>query len=130
MAIKNKGPSQGLIVHSDRGNQHFSHAYHKIIKQHHVKGSMSGKGNCKLHRQSFTPFKKPHGGQLLELCKQANQYLAKFRIMVEPKIGLVKLFKIVAHKYRNRRQRCDLRMKLFAGVVNFELVLLLLQEVY
>ena len=46
MAIKNKGPSQGLIVHSDRGNQHFSHAYHKIIKQHHVKGSMSGKGNC------------------------------------------------------------------------------------
>ncbi|GAF57303.1 mobile element protein [Psychrobacter sp. JCM 18901] len=41
--------------------------------------------------------------------------------MVEHKIGLIKLFKIVAHKYRNRRQRYDLRMKLFAGVVNFEL---------
>ena len=32
MAIKNKGPSQGLIVHSDRGSQYCSHAYHKITK--------------------------------------------------------------------------------------------------
>ncbi|WP_087945602.1 IS3 family transposase [Psychrobacter sp. P11F6] len=46
MAIKNKRPSQGLIVHSDRGSQYCSHAYHKIIEQHHFKGSMSGKGNC------------------------------------------------------------------------------------
>ena len=67
---------------------------------------------------------------MLELCKQANQYLAKFRIMVEYKIGLIKPYKIVAHKYRNRRQRYDLRMKLFAGIVNFELGLSLLQEVY
>ena len=76
-------------------------------------------GIAKLHEQSFTPFKKPRGGQLLELCKQANHY--RFRTMVEHKIGLIKLFKIVAHKYRNRRQRYDLRMKLFASVVNFEL---------
>jgi transposase InsO family protein len=46
MAIKNKRPSQGLIVHSDRGSQYCSHAYHKIIKQHQFTGSMSGKGNC------------------------------------------------------------------------------------
>ncbi len=46
MVIKNKVPSQGLIVHSDRGSQHCSHTYHKIIKQHHFKGSMSGKGDC------------------------------------------------------------------------------------
>ena len=46
MAIKNKRPSKGLIVHSDRGSQYCSHAYHKIIKQHQFKGSMSGKGNC------------------------------------------------------------------------------------
>ncbi len=46
MAIKNKRPSQGLIVHSDRGSQYCSHAYRKIIEQHHFKGSMSGKGNC------------------------------------------------------------------------------------
>ncbi|MGP4120906.1 IS3 family transposase [Psychrobacter aquimaris] len=46
MAIKNKRPSKGLIVHSDRGSQYCSHAYHKIINQHQFIGSMSGRGNC------------------------------------------------------------------------------------
>ena len=45
MAIKNKRPSQALIVHSDRGSQYCSHAYHKIIKQHQLKGSMSSRSN-------------------------------------------------------------------------------------
>ncbi|MGP5495623.1 IS3 family transposase [Psychrobacter celer] len=46
MAIKNKRPNKGLIVHSDRGSQYCSHAYHNIIKQHQFIGSMSAKGNC------------------------------------------------------------------------------------
>ncbi|MGP5415342.1 IS3 family transposase [Psychrobacter faecalis] len=46
MAIKNKRPNKGLIVHSDRGSQYCSHAYHKTIKQHQFTGSMSAKGNC------------------------------------------------------------------------------------
>ncbi|MGP5224604.1 hypothetical protein [Psychrobacter aquimaris] len=67
------------------------------------------------------PFKKPRGGQLLEICKQSNHYLVKFRIVVEHKIVSIKLSRSVAHKYRNRRQRYDLRMKLFAGIINSEL---------
>lgn len=46
MAIKNKRPNQGLIVHSDRGSQYCSHVYQKIIKQHQFIGSISVKGNC------------------------------------------------------------------------------------
>ncbi len=46
MAIKNKRPSSNLIIHSDRGSQYCSHEYHKIIKQHKFKGSMSRRGNC------------------------------------------------------------------------------------
>lgn len=46
IAIKNKRPSQKLIVHYDRDSQYYSHAYHKIIKQHQLTGSMSAKGNC------------------------------------------------------------------------------------
>ena len=80
----------------------------------------SYKGIANLHEYTFTPFKNPRGGQVLEFCRQANQYLGKFQIMVEHKIGVIKLFKIVANKYCNRRQRYDLRMKLFAGIVNFE----------
>ena len=78
-------------------------------------------GIAKLHDQTFISFKKPKGGELLALCKQANQYLAKCRILVEHKTGLIKLFKIVAERSRNRRKRYNLRMKLFAGLVNLEL---------
>ncbi len=46
IAIKNKRPSQALIVHFDRGSQYCSHDYHKIITQHKFKGSMSRRGNC------------------------------------------------------------------------------------
>lgn len=77
-------------------------------------------GIANLHQQTFTPFKKPKGGSLIKEAKSANRYLAKFRISVEHKIGLIKLFKIVSERYRNRRRRYDLRMCLFAGIVNFE----------
>lgn len=80
-------------------------------------------GIAKRHDHTFIFCKKPKGGELLALCKQANQYLAKCRILVEHKIGLIKMFKIVAQRYRNRRQRYDLIIKLFAGFVNFELSL-------
>ncbi|ABE74708.1 putative transposase IS30 family [Psychrobacter cryohalolentis K5] len=46
MAIKNKRTSQALIVPSDRGSQYCSYEYHKIIKKHRFKGSMSRRGNC------------------------------------------------------------------------------------
>ena len=45
MAIKNKRPSQALIVHSDRGSQYCGYEYHKIFKKHKFKGSMSRRGN-------------------------------------------------------------------------------------
>lgn len=46
MAITNQQPNKGLIVHSDKGSQYCSHAYHNIIRKHEFIGSMSRKGNC------------------------------------------------------------------------------------
>ena len=43
-------------------------------------------GMAKLKHQAFLPFKKPRGQQQLALCKQANQYFAKFCITVGHKI--------------------------------------------
>ena len=45
MVIKNKRPSQALIVHCDRGNQYCSYEHHKIIKQHKLKGPIFRCGN-------------------------------------------------------------------------------------
>ena len=46
MVIKNKRPSQALIVHSYRGSQYCSNNYYQIVEQHKFKGSMSSRGNC------------------------------------------------------------------------------------
>ena len=46
MAIHNHKPSQGLIVHSDRGSQYCSHDYRNMIEKCGFQGSMSKKGDC------------------------------------------------------------------------------------
>ena len=46
MAIWQRRPAAGLVVHSDRGSQYASHAYRKLLKAHDFTGSMSRKGNC------------------------------------------------------------------------------------
>jgi len=45
MAIWQRRPKAGLIVHSDRGSQYASHAYRRLLKAHDFLGSMSRKGN-------------------------------------------------------------------------------------
>lgn len=46
MALGQRKPSPGLIVHSDRGSQYASHDYRGLLKKHGCLGSMSRKGNC------------------------------------------------------------------------------------
>lgn len=46
MAIWQRKPKPGLIVHSDRGSQYASQSYRRILKIHGCIGSMSRKGNC------------------------------------------------------------------------------------
>ena len=46
MAIVQKNPAPGLIVHSDRGTQYASAAHQALLAKHALVGSMSRKGNC------------------------------------------------------------------------------------
>jgi transposase InsO family protein len=46
MAIGQRQPAAGLILHSDRGSQYASHEYQNLLKQHGIICSMSRKGNC------------------------------------------------------------------------------------
>ncbi|WP_353428793.1 IS3 family transposase [Paracoccus denitrificans] len=46
MAIALRSPPRGCIFHSDRGSQYCSHEYQKVLREHGLKPSMSGKGNC------------------------------------------------------------------------------------
>ena len=46
MAITQRRPTPGLIVHSDRGAQFASAAYRQVLTEHGLLASMSRKGNC------------------------------------------------------------------------------------
>ena len=46
MAITQRRPAPGLIVHSDRGSQYASEAHRRLLERHGLRASMSRKGNC------------------------------------------------------------------------------------
>ncbi|WP_442920642.1 IS3 family transposase [Massilia sp. S19_KUP03_FR1] len=46
MAIQQRKPAAGLLVHSDRGSQYASELYQDLLKKHGFVCSMSRKGNC------------------------------------------------------------------------------------
>ena len=78
-------------------------------------------GLHKLHEKSRTPKKKPRSGKLGKEEKRANRELSQRRIMVENVIRSLKIFRILAERYRNRRKRFSLRFNLIAGIYNDEL---------
>ena len=55
MALGQRQPTAGLILHSDRGSQYASHEYQALLTQHGIVCSMSRKGNCweSLPREAF-----------------------------------------------------------------------------
>jgi putative transposase len=46
MAICQRQPPPGLIVHSDRGSQYASQDYRDLLARYGLQGSMSRRGNC------------------------------------------------------------------------------------
>jgi hypothetical protein len=53
--------------------------------------------------------------------KQANREISSKRALNENVIGMLKRFKIIADRYRNRRKRFGLRFNLIAGLYNYEI---------
>lgn len=45
-ALREREPSEGLILHSDRGSQFASSGVRQILKENNIQQSMSSKGNC------------------------------------------------------------------------------------
>jgi hypothetical protein len=75
----------------------------------------------KLHAKSRTPRKKPRKSELTDEQKRDNRELARRRVVVEHVIRSLKIFRILAERYRNRRKRFRLRFDLIAGLHNYEL---------
>ena len=80
-------------------------------------------GIVKLHTLSCTPTKKPRSAELPVAYRQYNRLLASWRVVAEHINRRLKIFHILAQRYRNRRKRFGLRFNLIAGLLNYELSL-------
>lgn len=78
-------------------------------------------GLQKLHLKTKMPKKRSKKIPLTKEDKQNNQVLSRERVVNENVIGVLKRFKIIADRYRNRRKRFALRFNLIAGIYNWEL---------
>jgi hypothetical protein len=77
-------------------------------------------GIQRLHSNSRLPHKKPRGGQLGQVQKAENRALARQRVVIEQVNRCLKIFRILAERYRNRRRRFGLRCNLIAALYNYE----------
>ena len=79
-------------------------------------------GLKKIHDFCELPKKRSKKNPLSNIERKYNQRIASDRVANENVIGMIKRFKIVADKYRNRRKRFNLRFNLIAGIYNVELL--------
>jgi hypothetical protein len=78
-------------------------------------------GIKKFHTNSSHPKKSSKNHPLTKEDKKGNRSISSSRVLNENVIGMVKRFKIVADRYRNRRKRFGLRWNLISGIYNYEL---------
>ena len=78
-------------------------------------------GLQKIHSNTEMPKKKSKKNPLTKEDKRNNRRLSSERVLNENVIGVIKRFKIIADRYRNRRKRFGLRFNLIAGIYNMEL---------
>lgn len=78
-------------------------------------------GIQKLHTNSAVPQRRQPRNPITQEQKARNRSLSSERVVVEHAIRKLKVFRILAERYRNRRKRYNLRVNLIAGIVNYEL---------
>jgi hypothetical protein len=103
--------------------QLFKRSQVKPLESTEILADKGYQGLKKIHTSSYTPIKKSKNKPLSSREKEYNQQLAKQRIYIEHIIRCLKIFRILAQPYRNRRRRFGLRFNLIAGLYNLGLSL-------
>ena len=125
--VVNGRTRQVICTHHGRGPVHDFALYQRskvgLHESLEVLADSGYQGLQKLHEKSKTPRKKPRNSKLTEEQRQSNRALACRRVVVEHVIRRLKVFRILAERYRNRRKRFSLRFNLIAELYNYELSL-------
>ena len=75
----------------------------------------------KIHEKTRKPQKGSKKKPITQKEKKINQEISSVRVAVEHVIRKIKVFRIMAERYRNRRQRFAVRLNLICAIYNSEL---------
>lgn len=92
-----------------------------VLPEIEIIGDSGYQGIQEYHNNSQTPKKSSKKNPLSKEDKKQNREISKRRIFIENVNAIIKVFKIMSYKYRNRRKRHLLRMSLICGIYNYEL---------
>jgi len=108
-----------------KGRRHdfhlFKHSRVRFMTQTQVLVDTGYRGLQKLHANTLMPEKRSKKQPLTRQDKKENRRISAQRVPCENLIGLIKRFKIIAHRYRNRRKRFLLRGNIIAAIHKLEL---------
>jgi hypothetical protein len=77
-------------------------------------------GLDKDHPDTEMPYKASKTKPLDKEAKAYNQALSRIRVRVENVLGDMKVFRILADRYRNKRKRYAIKFKIIAAIVNLK----------
>lgn len=100
----------------------FKEAKLHILPQINIITDTGYQGIQKIHASVILAKKKTKKNLVTKESKQNNKRIASERVLNENVIGMLKRFRILSDKYRNRRKRFGLRYNLIAGLYNYELL--------
>jgi hypothetical protein len=123
--VVNKTTTQIICTHFSQGKKHDFRLFKDSNVRLHIDitalTDTAYLGLQALHANTSMPKKSSKNHPLSKQDKRNNRHLSGQRVLNENIIGVIKRFKIIADKYRNRRKRFGLRFNLIAGIYNAEL---------
>jgi len=117
---------KGRIVHISKtkpGAVHDFEVYKKetpVPKDSTALADSGYQGLDKLHAKTEIPFKASKNKPLDKEDKAYNRALSRIRVKVENVLRQIKIFRIIADRYRNKNKRYNLKFNIIAGIVNFK----------
>ena len=103
----NQGTGEIICTAHGQGKMHdfrlFKHSRLPLRQRIECLVDKGYQGIQKLHANSKVPQKKPRKGTLSDEAKNRNRELARQRVIGEHVHRKLKIFKILAERYRNRR---------------------------
>ena len=119
-----RGTRRILAVRVGKGRRHAFHLFKRSQTRVHPAVELFAdtgyQGLQKLHANGRKPVKATQKHPRTRAQKQANRQINSRRVVTEHAIRRLEVFRLLGERYRKRRKRFGLRVKLIAALTNLQ----------